>query len=111
MLVAFSRNQTPRVSVPLKKKSPSQSRFPSRVRSRRYPHEQQSVHEHQEPGELLFLTVDLQADPSTFLQDQFGHPLVQASTLLTVGSYFLKPAVVSLGVLYRKRTQKYIYTL
>lgn len=46
------------------------------------------------------------ADPSTFLQDQFGYPLVQTSALLAVGSDFLKPAVVGLGVLYKNCKQK-----
>lgn len=44
--------------------------------------------------------MDLFEDLSTLLQDQFRNPLVQTSALLAVGSYFLKPAVVSLGVLY-----------
>lgn len=43
-------------------------------------------------------------DSSAFLQDQFWHPLVDASALLAVDPHLLQPAVVSLRVLQMKQT-------
>lgn len=40
------------------------------------------------------------------LQDEFGHPLVEASSLLVVGPDLLQPAVVSQGVLQSNNAHK-----